>query len=207
MLLTASTADATIIVNLSASPSSPNAGPNSGSYTLNPVGVYLAAGTYSVGVVGIARGGAYDAYTVYAPSPTNGAYTAGQWSLTEQSGPTLTQAATVRFNTSAEALNYYSALVPLFFTLPEPETVAFYLDDTVFPYFADDSGGVSLGIAGIGIPEPGALAVLGIGLAGLAAARGVLRGRTGRTNGRRPDQHAEPPDAAVRVVNALRSSP
>ena len=38
---------------------------------------HLAAGTYSVGNIGITDGGLYDAWTIYAPSASNGAYTDG----------------------------------------------------------------------------------------------------------------------------------
>ena len=165
LLITASAVQAETIVNLSASATDPNAGNNSGYYTPNPVTETLAAGTYTVGVVGIAGGGLYDAYSVYAPSPDNVSFTDGNWSVSVD-GVVQTVASNNRFDTAAEALAYYSSLAPLTFTVGATTTVElFYVDDTEFPYFGDDAGGVSLGITAV--PEPAPLAVLGVALAAL----------------------------------------
>lgn len=165
LLITASAAQAETIVNLSASSTDPNAGGSSGFYTPNPVTETLAAGTYSVGVVGIAGGGLYDAYSVYAPTPDNLSFTDGNWSVSVN-GVVQTELSTNRFDTASQALAYYGSLAPITFTVAANTTVElFYVDDTGFPYFADDAGGVSLGITSV--PEPAPLAVLGVALAAL----------------------------------------
>ena len=139
-----------------------------GSNTVSPVVTEtLGAGTYTVGNIGIAAGGTYDAYTVYAPSASNGAY-ADDWYATIN-GSTVHQYSGARYNTAALALSAYQALGPLTFTLTQAANVSFFLEDNGYPYFADDSLGVSLGLTQV--PEPASLAVLTIGLAGVTFAR------------------------------------
>ncbi len=168
LLVGASASHAATVVNLSAGPFTANAGPDSGLYPYNPVVVKLAPGFYSVGVTGIAGGGLYDAYSVYAPSPSNGAYTDSQWSVSPAGGTVQKEASIGRFDTASAALAAYSALAPLTFTLTAPTKVSFFLDDSAFPYFFDDEGGVSLAVAA---PEPGSLALIGAGLAGIGLIR------------------------------------
>jgi protocatechuate 3,4-dioxygenase beta subunit len=148
----------TTIVNLSADPSNPNAGTSSGAATYNPVLVTLGPGTYSASVIGTAQGGAYNAYTIYAPSASNNAYTDSQWSV-NANGTIQTEGSVGGFNSETSAESAYNSLAPIDFTLTSTETVAFYVDDSAFPYFADDSGGVSLAINQISEPTGSTVAV------------------------------------------------
>ncbi len=166
LLLSAGAQAATTIVNLNAGSTNPNAGRASGGFPYNPINLSLAAGTYSVKVVGIAGGGIYDAYSVYAPTASNGAYTNSAWSVSTTNGTSAlyTQSEIGRSNTAAGAIAAYSVLSPYVFSLASTTTVSFYVDDSSSPFFGDDSGGVSLAVASV--PEPAALLLLGIGVLG-----------------------------------------
>ncbi len=143
------------IVNLSADPTAANAGTTSGFYNYNPVQVVLGPGTYSVANIGIADGGKYDAYTVYAPTSGNAAYTDGQWGLSFSDGNASVQENendVTRYNSASDALAHFKSDAPLTFTLTGTTTVSFYINDSAFPYFIDDSGGVSLAITQVSAP-------------------------------------------------------
>jgi hypothetical protein len=160
-----------MVINLSASPIDPNASPGTaaasgGEYTYNPVNVALSAGTYSVSVVGIAGGGLYDAWTINEPAGP-GSYTDGfHFNLGQGDVSYLTG---VNYNSNAQALAAYEAMSPDVFTLATATTVAFYLNDSAALYFADDSGGVSVGLTQV--PEPASLALLAAGLFSLSFIR------------------------------------
>ena len=160
---------ATTLVNLNASSTNPNAGNSSPGYAYNPVNLSLAAGTYTVTLAGLAGGGTYDAYTVYAPTASNAAFTDSNWSVSFNNGTSAayTQASLGRYNTAGDAFTAYKGL-SYTFTLSSAQAVSFYVDDTAYPYFGDDSGGVSLAVSAV--PEPASLVLLGIGALGLLAA-------------------------------------
>ena len=182
-VLCAGTAARADIINLSAGPTNPNAGPASyQTYaTPNPVVEMLAAGTYSVSVVGIAGGGTYDAFTISTPAGA-GSYSDG-WHYAIAPGLANNSVVTgSNYNSASSALAAYKALGPTMFTLASAATVDFYLNDAAFPYFADDTGGVSLSLtqtpAPTAVPEPATLGVLGAGIAALVAARRLRAARS-----------------------------
>ena len=190
ILLAASSAQAapSAIVNLCAGSTNPQygapatpqcpGGPNNGSAsptgsTPNPITVSLAAGGYSVSVAGIAGGGLFDAYTISGSG--NGNFTDGGWSFVAngvmQGKPGVSSPV---FSTAALALAAYApggsnALFYKFY-LPTAQTVSFVLDDSSSPFFADDSGGVSLAI-NQSVPEPATVGLFGMGMVALVAAR------------------------------------
>lgn len=177
VMLAASAANAGII-NLSAAPASPNAGPATyqGYAAPNPVIQSLAAGTYLLSVVGIAGGGLYDAWTIAAPSGTNAVYGEGfHFDLGNGAGDNRVVTGS-NYTSAAAALAAYVALTPTTFTLASASNVSFYLNDGAYPYFGDDSGGVSISLSQVPVAEPASLAVLAAGLVGVAGI-GVARRR------------------------------
>lgn len=180
---------ATTIVNLNASATNPNAGKASGSAAYNPVNLTLEAGQYTIRVAGVAGGGMYDAYSVYAPTAANAAWTDSRWSVSLNDGVSAvyTQAdiggttadfdgrvKAGRYNSAAAALSAYSSAVAYTLNLASTQTVSFYVDDSSF---GDNSGGVSIAVASV--PEPATLAILGLGA--VAAAFAVRRRRVPAT--------------------------
>ena len=155
-------------------PNGPNAGTHSGSATPNPITISLAAGGYSVNVVGTTTTGAlFNAYTISGSG--NGNFTDDGWSFTAngvtqghvgQSAPTF---ATAAASLAAYSIGGSNALYYTFY-LPTAQTVQFQLDDSNTPFFTDDSGGVSLAI-NQAVPEPMTVSLFGMGLVALGVSR------------------------------------
>lgn len=144
-----------------------NARTNSGS---NPVIVSLAAGTYDVVPIGVADGGAYDAWNPWGFVSHPGSGTGYGWihaySIDSDQFPLTSFYSGVRYAIPTEAL---ADATSTSFTLATAGDVLFYVGDT---YYGDNIGGVSLLVGEPGpaippcaVPVPGALVLVAVGAA------------------------------------------
>ncbi|MFS4438728.1 PEP-CTERM sorting domain-containing protein [Paracoccaceae bacterium GXU_MW_L88] len=78
------------------------------------------------------------------------------------------------FETGGQSFDSVAGTVMASFTLETAQQVGFYLHDSVI---GDNRGGVSINVGNIApVPLPGGFALLGLGIAGLAATRRKARG-------------------------------
>lgn len=132
----------------------------------NPVIVDFAAGTYDVVPIGIADGGAYDAWNPWGgavsnPGPGTGHGWLHEYVVSSDQFPAFEMYDGARYATAAQALANAASTS---FVLATPGQVRFYVGDT---YYHDNVGGVSLmvgeSIPPSTIPVPGAIALVGVG--------------------------------------------
>ena len=131
--------------------------------TTNPAVVYFTAGTYDVTPIGVADGGAYNAWNAWGVVnlPSNGWLNAYSLSSIEFSAYTVGDG--VKYATDLLALS--NATVTSF-TLAADRNVNFFISDN--PY-SDNIGGISLDVNPV--PVPGTVWLLGSGLFGISVAR------------------------------------
>ena len=128
--------DSVFIVDINAKNSTPE----------HPVLIELNTGTYTVTVVGISDGGAYDAWKpwFYKAKRKKGEWKRGwmnKYSLSSDEFPEVTYTDGMVYGTPSEAL---ANAANCKFTLRNPGKVNFYIDDS--PHY-DNEGGISLRIA------------------------------------------------------------
>ena len=137
----------------------------------NPIVEFLAAGNYTVDVVGIAGGGTFDAWNAWGfTNCLSGACSSGKGWLNSY------KFSSTEFGivTNGDGLVYATALGALAaaastgFTLTSAANVSFYIADHPI---TDNTGGISLLITSTSVPEPTILTLLGLGLAGLGFRR------------------------------------
>jgi hypothetical protein len=122
--------------------------------TTNPVVVFFEAGTYEVTPIGIADGGAYNAWSAWTPSSTGWL---NRYSLSSDEFTSYT----VGVSTYSTALLALENALSTSFTLLSDGNVNFFITDN--PYY-DNHGGMSLEISPAPIPVPGAFLLGSIGL-------------------------------------------
>ncbi|NLD48845.1 MAG: PEP-CTERM sorting domain-containing protein [Clostridiaceae bacterium] len=142
--------------------------------TANPVVVYFEAGTYDVTPIGIADGGAYNAWNPWGR--VNMSLNLGWMNYYNFSINNFEYFITdgARYETDLLAL---ANAIGTSFTLASGNDVNFYIGDSTF---RDNLGGISLNIskrelAATPTPEPATMLLLGFGLVGLAGIRRKLK--------------------------------
>ena len=138
--------------------------------TTNPVTHFFAAGTYDVTPIGVAAGGAYDAWNAWgfvAGCDSNGENCSNGWinsyslSAPGLGVPAQTFSDGGRYATPLQALN---AAISTQFTIATSGTVNFFITDN--PY-TDNLGGMSLHVTSQPIPEPSTVLLFSTGMVGL----------------------------------------
>jgi hypothetical protein len=153
-ILTAGNAYSASIINIDARTNS----------AVNPVVMFLAAGTYEVTPIGNSDGGAYNAWNPwgFVIMPHYG-WINDHYAISSSQFSYLIGDARIRYATDLQAL---SNAVGTSFTLAEDGNVNFYIYDTDY---SDNIGGMSLLVNSV--PIPAALWLLGSGLIGLVGIR------------------------------------
>ena len=131
--------------------------------TTNPVIIHFSAGTYDVTPIGVADGGAYNAWNAwgFVSLPSNGWL--NKYSLSSSEFPAYTVGQGTPYATDLIAL---SNAVGTTFTLTSDGDVNFFITDN--PY-SDNIGGISLSITAV--PEPNAILLVSSGIAALGVTR------------------------------------
>ena len=136
--------------------------------TTNPVIEFFNAGTYEITPIGVADGGAYNAWNAwgYVSLPHSGWLNDYSLSSSEFSAFTIKDG--VRHATDMLAL---SNAISTSFTLASDDNVNFFITDN--RGYSDNVGGISLSVDPV--PIPGAVWLLGSGLIGLVGFRKKFR--------------------------------
>ena len=133
--------------------------------TTNPVVMQFNAGTYDVTPIGIADGGAYNAWNAWIGGsfPPSYAGWLNWYSLSSDEFDAYTVTDNTIYSTDLLALSY---ALGTSFTLTSAGDVNFFITDN--PYW-DNVGGISLDVNPV--PIPPALLLLGSGLVGIVGIR------------------------------------